>query len=261
MLTWLSWELAQIFQELCRRTLLLLAIALRGICYCIRGFLRILHAAETSSLATARARLKLGRLRWMSPVATILGLLGLAGAPILYWLGWHVSDFILWATGLILLAYTLETQGMRQQMVRQYEIELHPLVIITIENARDLLLKNIGRSPAVSIRVAPLSVKPGDGTLGSIQVQSISEFVADFHLMDYLDSRGVRPILYTCYYPAPRGEKLPIRGEKFTLIPHLSPPYARRNYCMAIHYEDINGNPHETLVQMGKDGMKLLSHT
>ena len=54
--------------------------------------------------ATAMSRLNLWMLRWLSPMVTDLGLLGLFGAVILYGSGRPASDLILGATGLILLA-------------------------------------------------------------------------------------------------------------------------------------------------------------
>jgi len=202
-------------------------------------------------------RLNLWMLRWLSPVITSAGLIALIVGLILHVLGWRVSDFILGVTGLILIAYTLETLGMRQQMIRQYEIELHPLVIVTTQPTQDLVLKNIGRSAAISIQIEPLAFKPVPAAIDHIQVAC--EIIASFHLLDCLDTREEKLVSYSCHIEGSGGIKEPFQNN-LKLVPHIS-QHATRNYCMTIHYEDIDGNPHKSLMQMGKDGTKLLSHT
>src|SRR5712691_6619831 len=69
----------------------------------------------------------------------------------------NLSNVIYWLTGLIVLMYTVETLGMRLEMVRQNELAIQPLVIAVIwghpDESRQLMLRNIGRGPALSIRV------------------------------------------------------------------------------------------------------------
>src|SRR5919198_1655200 len=121
------------------------------------------------TLETARQRLNRWMMRWVRPLSVVLGLLGLAAALILYLLGFHVryvmSDLILGATALIVLACTLETQGLRQQMVRQYALDVRPLVLMGIgditqqgETTYPVTLENIGRSPALSIQISLLEL-------------------------------------------------------------------------------------------------------
>jgi hypothetical protein len=108
--------------------------------------------------------------QWASPLAVLLGLLGLlvlVVVALLYVLGFHayhvVSDLVLWATGLIILAYTLETWALHQQLVRQYELDVRPLLVVTGPDATgdSLQVRNIGRSPALAIRLDPLVVPLG----------------------------------------------------------------------------------------------------
>src|SRR5215475_5629109 len=105
--------------------------------------------------------------QWASPLAMILGLLGLLVlvlVAILYGVGLHashvVSDLVVWATGLIILAYTLETWALHQQLVRQYELDVRSLLIVTSpdDTGDNLQVRNIGRSPSLSIRLDPLVV-------------------------------------------------------------------------------------------------------
>jgi hypothetical protein len=110
--------------------------------------------------------------QWASPLAIMLGLLGLlvlVVVAILYMVGLRayrvVSDLVLWATGLVILAYTLETWALHQQLVRQYELDVRPLLIVTgPDNTGDYLqVRNIGRSPALAIHLDPLVVPLGPG--------------------------------------------------------------------------------------------------
>ncbi len=43
-------------------------------------------------------------------------------------------------------------------------------------------------------------------------------------------------------------------------VSHLDPRYAIQNLTVVITYEDINGQKRESVVRMGKDGIRLLSH-
>ena len=143
---------------------------------------------------------------------------------------------------------------MRQQMIRQYELALNPLVIATTRTAQDLLLRNIGAGAAISIQIEPLPVQTSPSAMHGIQLNI--EFIASFHPLDYLETREEKLVSYTCYIETPGGDKEFLRNN-LKLIPHLS----EGNYCMTIHYEDIDGNLHKSLVQMGEKGTKLLSHT
>jgi hypothetical protein len=61
---------------------------------------------------------------------------------------------------------TVETWAMRQQTVKLYKIELLPLVVAFTPNSRNLYLKNIGRSPALSIQIAPLYFEIAEELIG-----------------------------------------------------------------------------------------------
>jgi hypothetical protein len=44
-----------------------------------------------------------------------------------------------------------------------------------------------------------------------------------------------------------------------TLVPHLKPT-AQSTHQVTIRYDDIDGGKHESIVQMGKGGIRLLKH-
>jgi hypothetical protein len=94
----------------------------------------------------------------------------------------NLANVIYWLTGLIVLMYTVETLGIRLEMVRQNELAIQPLVIAVLggaEGSRRLILRNIGRGPALSIRVedVPLTDVAGDNVPFIMKVQT----------MDYLE--------------------------------------------------------------------------
>lgn len=205
-------------------------------------------------------------------ILAILGILALA-ITLFYALLHYVPEFqtkktdaitatIYLVTAIVVALYTVETRGMRLQMVRQYEIELRPLLVATVQNARELLLKNIGRSPALSIQVEPLAFEPVEDAIGNIQTRGLSiEVVANFDPTDYLEAREMKAISYSCYIKGSGGEELPIRSEKLPLLASLFPAHAKRNYCITIHYQDIDHKPHTSIMQIGKDGTKLVRYS
>ena len=81
--------------------------------------------------------------------------------PILFrWMGFSGGNTVLWSTGLVVLAYTIETQGKRLEMLRQTEIDIQPLLIARVERKQWrggeyknlVILQNIGRGPALFVQ-------------------------------------------------------------------------------------------------------------
>lgn len=93
----------------------------------------------------------------------------LIGAPIItLWIGWNVQTAIYWATGLVVLHYTYETYRMREELVRQNQLAVQPLVLATVKRvnvAHDradlrVVLRNIGRGPALFVCVDDFNLNP-----------------------------------------------------------------------------------------------------
>src|SRR6266850_178377 len=163
-----------------------------------------------------------------------------------------IQSAIYLATAIILAVYTLETYGVRQQMVRQYELELHPLVITTLRDNRDrnlsnpqqtLCVKNIGRSAALSIQVASLQL-PGSGS-ACVEVA--------FDRIDCLEpgvERTIRPRA-GAHATVTVGHHDDQRGTlgNFDLIRALSRFAAQKNASMVIRYADVNNGSHKSIMQ------------
>jgi Ca2+/H+ antiporter len=76
----------------------------------------------------------------------------------------HLNNWLLLLSGIVVLLYTVETQGLRMEMVRQNEIAIQPVVIALIEersggtvsetrSRQQLVLRNVGRGTALFIKV------------------------------------------------------------------------------------------------------------
>jgi hypothetical protein len=159
-----------------------------------------------------------------------------------------LNNALLWLTGIIILLYTVETHGLRVEMVRQNELAVQPLVTVCIERRQAddcqelkdvLVFRNIGRGPA-------LFVEPE-----GIQFEQ-ERFTVRFDAIDVIEAGKERIA----------GVNLNMEGEhSLSFIEHLDPRYAQNTYNMTIAYEDTDGQPHGSLVQMGKNGTRLLGHS
>src|SRR5215468_10351093 len=105
-------------------------------------------------------------LSWVAGVALLVGV------PWAFkWYGWSFTDGIYFATGVILLWYTIETQATRQAIVRQNEIAVRPFLVAAVEpwsmapaapiqHFEDrLVVRNIGFGPALFVRIQTLRLE------------------------------------------------------------------------------------------------------
>lgn len=180
--------------------------------------------------------------------------------PALAWIwGWNLNNAIVWATGVVLLAYTIETQGMRLEIVRQNDIAIRPLLLSSIESRpvegrnpveyeRVLILQNIGRGPALFIQVNDIKI--------DIDVKGGISSVIRFDKLDCIQA-GEKAALDPYLHAERRG------GGSIRImdaVSNLDPLFAGRSYNVTISYEDINGQKYESKVLMGRGGVRLLNH-
>lgn len=170
--------------------------------------------------------------------------------------GFNVSDLVLWATGLVLLAYTVETQAMRIEMTRQNEIHIQPVLVATIEERRrnagpaptypsELILRNIGRGTALFIRVGNLALTDVAGDR--------VRFVAKFKPIDYLEPGKDFIAAATCEPLTPG-----VLAANLDPLPSLNPASAIENHEVSIQYQDTSGQLRQTVMRMGQDGIRLV---
>ncbi len=165
-------------------------------------------------------------------------------------LGGQASDGIVLATGLIILFYTIETQGMRREMVRQNEIAIRPLVVSTIEKrpsgpsyADYVVLRNVGRGVALMVRVQDLHIQ--DAHLGRLIVK--------FSQIDFLEA-GDGKIVF------PDITLEGVKHERMDFIRSLMPELSQDPYDVVISYVDVDDREHQSVMRMGKGGVRLLPH-
>ena len=97
--------------------------------------------------------------------------------------GWttSLSDGIYIGTGIAVVWYTVETYYLRREMVRTNEIAVLPLVVVGVEQvpvpgvavgatfARKVILRNIGKGPALFVQLTGITFgpMPNVGTLAA----------------------------------------------------------------------------------------------
>lgn len=168
-----------------------------------------------------------------------------------------LNNALLWLTGVVVLVYTVETHGLRLEMVRQNEINIEPLVIVGIQQEWEqhiaptergrMILKNVGRGPALFVRIR-------DTYLTDVAGDRV-RFVAKFDQIDCLESGKDCRVTAKC---VPINAN--VRPEYLDFFPSLDPSTAIENYELTIEHQDTSGQLRQTIVQMGKGGVRLLRH-
>lgn len=170
--------------------------------------------------------------------------------------GMSLTDWILWLTGVILLVYTVETNGLRHEMVRQNELTIQPVVVATIEERSSItvqeptqpqiILRNVGRGTALFVKIQDLTLTD--------PLPDRVRFVASFAPISYLEPQQEKVVeIAEC---KAIGAELP--GEYFDPVKSLFPRYAVEDYAVVIEYQDTNGADRHTHMQIGKGGIRLL---
>ena len=162
-----------------------------------------------------------------------------------------LNNALLWLTGIVILLYTAETHGLRLEMVRQNEMSVQPLIIVTgivsRENSGDrVVLTNIGRGPA-------LFVQSKDMVFGEHRAE---HFAARLENVDFIGANQTVEVAVRRSFEDEAGSPRTLQD----FAAHLNPQIANKSYNVTITYEDMNGQSRESVVRMGKGGIRLLSH-
>jgi hypothetical protein len=200
------------------------------------------------------------RVNWTSEQWYYFGVLGVilvVWPGIVYLYGGNASTVIYWLTALVVLAYTVETHGLRREMVRQNEIAVQPVVIVLVETRQlsdgrhgpQVLLRNIGRGPALFLKIPDV---PLADPIGEVQ------FVAHFEPRDLLEAGQDAEVRASMTFDTHVADPAPAYLD---FVASLNPRTARDTYKVTILYENIDGCAYESLVQMGKGGIRLLRHS
>ena len=197
------------------------------------------------------------RIQWTR--FAITGLLAFVVVPLVaYQNGWDVPTAVLCATGVVILAYTFETQGMRLEMLRANTMAVEPMLTATLGDPPpgggtgvQLYVRNIGKGPAIHVGIDDIT-----------------------HL-DQQQLNGKPYRLRTRFFGPPcveAGSQEPFtpefgiqtedgfhRGDgDWNWTASLNPRTARENYDVLIRYEDMHGRRYRSVMRMGKGGIRLM---
>jgi hypothetical protein len=172
--------------------------------------------------------------------------------------GMTVTDWILWVTGVVLLVYTVETNGLRYEMIRQNELTIQPVIVATVVERlsgtvqttptfeRKIILRNVGRGTALFIKIRDLTLTD--------PLPDRVRFVAKFAPISFLEPEQ-QEVVEIAECSAIDTE---VPSENFDPATSLFPRYAVEDYHVVIEYQDTNGANRDTLMQIGNGGIRLL---
>ncbi len=167
-----------------------------------------------------------------------------------------LNNALLWLTGVMLLLYMVETHGFRLETLRQSQAAIEPLVIATLEErpqgdreielSRSIVLRNLGRGPALCVLIYDIE----------IEKMINGHLTASFEPIDYIEPghEKIAPVKWRD--DSKRGDP----NESRDSAPNLDLRQTNKTYNLTIVYEDIDEKPYESVVQLGKGGVRLLRH-
>src|SRR5688572_12510121 len=100
------------------------------------------------------------------------------------------NDWLILLTGLVVLVYTIETQALRFEMVRQNELEIRPFLVLFIKGnqwERRLMIKNIGKGAAFFVRIDDVQLREVVGDV-AVMRDRIVRGVATFTQYNYIEA-------------------------------------------------------------------------
>ena len=168
-------------------------------------------------------------------------------------MGWGAAAGVLWATGVVVLLYTVETHYMRREMIRSNTMQVQPVLITRLagpppgeEQGDRLWAHNIGKGPALHVTFEEVDINFTDMNFST-------KSAVKFFGVDFIEA-GRREVVRSVFGDrAADGFK-----ERFDWITQLDSRYARQDFPIIIHYEDIEGRGYTSELQMGKGGTRLL---
>jgi len=150
-------------------------------------------------------------------------------------------------TAFVIVLYTMETAAMREEMVRQAELQLRPVIVGTSKQGL-LELVNVGHGAAVNIEIRPAILK--DPTLG----KKVGIRINSPHIMQV----GVPERLYT-WEPFSIETQKPIARDLFSGC--LVPKDAQFPTEIRIEYDRVDRrHRYYSVIEIGPQYVRLLDH-
>jgi len=135
--------------------------------------------------------------------------------------------------------YAWETRRLRIETIRQTELSLRPFVIVSYnEQQRKFLFKNIGKGPALKVKIDDIPIIKEDGEL---------YIRYDFYEIDVVTPK--EEIEVNGEIKINEGTS----GEFPVFMSHFFPDTAVKSYDFIINYTNINSEPYKTKGKFGKD--------
>jgi hypothetical protein len=163
----------------------------------------------------------------------------------------RLSNWLLLLSGIVVLLYTVETQGLRMEMVRQNEMTIQPVVTAKIafregrgDESYFIALRNIGRGPALQVQVKDIRYLETPD----------AKYRMKCKMIDFIEPGEEKPLEFT--FVCETEEKTITKTTQFALF--LDPNTASKSYDFEIDYKDIGLQRHVSVVRMGKGGNVLL---
>lgn len=157
------------------------------------------------------------------------------------WRYFHAETFtannvILAFTAAVIVWYTVEANRLAQLTKKQIEIEIRPIMTIT-QNPPDLRIQNIGRSPALGIRIQPLE-------RGQVKLEFPERLLCLPN-----DGYGLRPAVYR------NGQHISGSEEAERIWRQALTCQGDDRYEILISYHDVEGDEWESRDAIDKSGV------
>jgi len=152
-----------------------------------------------------------------------------------------IQTLVLLITGVFVCWYTIETAGLRHEMVRQNQIILRPVVVPIFDDGPGryvFKLQNVGTACAFNLRVQPIKQVFGEGS--TLQVTHETRFVP----IDYL-APGHTKELESSEFSDGKPANAQVLQNKFF------PRRVKSPITIMIEFEDVEGGGYEHPITVG----------
>ena len=150
-------------------------------------------------------------------------------------------------TAFIIILYTLETAAMREELVRQTELQLRPFVVGNSDRG-ELVLVNVGHGTAVNIDAKPAVLKDPvlERKVGIRVYPPQIMQLRDYHRLDTREP-----------FSFETGE--PVSRELFAGC--LTPRHATASTELTIEYDRVDGrHRYRSVIEVAPQRVRLLKH-
>lgn len=156
-----------------------------------------------------------------------------------------LTDIILFVTFVVVLWYALETHRLKNEMVRQNDLNLCPYILVDLDEGREgFIYENRGRGAALDIETENVTFKFADAS---------KPLTVIFDRISHLLVDGSTIV---------RGKVLDDQGNDVggfnILFSQFDPVVAKQEIKIPIRYNDILGSSYETVLGCGKGGIRII---